>query len=363
MGFSINPGKPDWQVTTPVSFKSLNPLVRESVLLDTYTVVVPEFDSDRNQCGEHTEMCVTHNSLLKWYTTYLMINGGSVSYEVCSGPRNGIVVKCAIEKLVSPEEKAILAKDGYAIPNDVVHVESLGEASCDNCTNDISLKHQATTAENRSFDRAIIRYLSLDLSEFGKDTIYSSSEEIGKPVNPEEKENESETPAAEKVDSTPSWLNKSSEPKVEQPAERAPEPTAEQPAPSNPPKKEKTEKSEKPASSPTKDDEIALKYKDEREKASHTKFADNEYESMLDTAFVGPVASEFDGKTFREIIKLVREKYDKAGKTLQVYVRCRPMQSDKLPLWKCLISYLSKENLIRLYPSGKCFIGIKEGGK
>lgn len=364
MGFSINPSKPGWQVTTPMGFKSLNPLVREEVLLDAYTVIVPEFDNDRNQIEEHVELCVTHNSLLKWYTTRLMTNGGSVSYEVCSGPRNGIVVKCAIEKIVSPEEKTILAKDGYVIPNDIVHVESLGEASCDNCTNEISLKHQATTAENRSFDRAIIRYLSLDLSEFETDSIYSSSEEIGKPVNPDdENTNEPVAAATEKAASTPSWLNKSSAPKEGPPAEHAEEKRAAQPAPSAPPKKESPEKAEKPASSTAKEDEIALKFKDEREKAANTKFSDKEYEAMLDTAFVGPVASEFDGKTYREIVRLVREKYEKAGKTLQVYVRYRPMQSDKLPLWKCLISYLSKENLIRLYPSGKCFIGNKEGGK
>ena len=102
------------------------------------------------------------------------------------------------------------------------------------------------------------------------------------------------------------------------------------------------------------------KYKEEREIASRTEFKDAEYEAMLDTPFAGLVSPELNGKPFRKIIQLLRDGYANAGKALSTYVKYRPMQAANIPVWKCLISYLAKEKLIRFYSSGKFFIGKKD---
>ena len=346
MGFSTY--KPEWQVTTPVEFKSDNPLITDKVCLETYHITVPDFDAKGKQIGEHDELCVTHSSLLHWYEKNLMPKGCTMQCEPYPGVKNGIIVKCSL-------------KMGN------IHVEALGEASGDNCSTEISFKHPTNTAENRAFDRALIRYLALNLDEFnGIDQIYSSSDEIGQPKRESSEPATAPSPSAPTPrpaadSSTPTWFNAtapvpapvSSAPAVST-AEKIGEMTVHTAVPTAPAAEAAPAENPKPAKQDPVDE-----YREERLAASKLEFTAQEYEGMLNSPFYGLSNCEFNGKLFRDMIDLLKAKNVAAGKALQMFVKFRPFQTEKIPNWKCLISYLNKEQLIRFYPTGNFFVGVK----
>lgn len=353
MGFSTY--KPEWQETTPMEFKSNNPLIPGKVLLDTYHITVKDFDENGQECGEHDELCVTHASLLRWWQDNLMPLGCSLEFEPYERKTSGSVVKCTL-----------------TMGN--LHVEALGEASCDNCSTDISKKHLTNTAENRAFDRAFIRFLALNLDEFdGVRQVFSSSEEIGIPKRADSAPaaraavmptvTPAVAPAGKPADrsSMPSWLREET---------TGPAPVNDAPKAPAAEKVESASPAEFPASlagktapaseeaKPAKRDALD-EFREERIAASKTAYTDQEYAGMMASEFYGLSNCEFNGKTFGEMLELLRSKNVAACKALQMYVKFRPFQSERLPMWKCLISYLSKEGLIRFYPTGNFFVGIK----
>ena len=431
MGYSTY--KPEWQVTTPVRIPSFNPLIREDVELDSYTVIVADYDQQNQKTGEHEELCVTHASLLRWYQKNLMPYGGSIQYEVFPGTKSGVVVKCTLEKIITKEEADMLRNLGRpAFPNNTVHIESLGEASCDNCSTQIAKKHLANTAENRSFDRALIRYLSLNLETLGTTNLYSSSEELGVPV---QKENSEPVPApvplepkAEQASAgKPAFMpppvpdGKPSAGSVFNPEPIAVDKPKERPAfmptpiqdasaslpevPSSEAKSDATKSSNEKMSQKPKwyqpqsvnapkadriasgastksqlrpmsgkaapfqgtnrklsaeekkaeDEDMVLRYKDDREEAARLTYSPEDYKNLMDCEFTF-MGSEFNGVPIRDMVNgIVRGNGDMIH-AVHSYVLSKPRQTDQIPVWKCLISYLTKNNMIAFYRTGKFFV-------
>jgi hypothetical protein len=319
MGYSTY--KPDWAVTNPISFTSYNPMIRDKVTLDTYTINVKDYDANGKEIGEHMELIITHNSLMGYYQRYLMPYGVSVHFTPYP-TQDGAVVKCTLQK------------------NDTnLCLEALGEATVGNATTEIAANHLTNTAENRAFDRAMIRFLCLDLNEYGGKA-YSSSDDIKGTLKATEKKAETEEPAKEPVEEEPSWYNTPVKPPVQENKQPDKKTETKEPQPVQ------TQQQGKPSSQQKTD-----LFKEDRLKAAKVIYSDEEYEKMLDTKFMLS-QSPFNGLTFRKMIEKVKAYEEPAGKALRTYIMYRPAQTSEIGVWKCLISYLcQKTDLLTIYPT------------
>lgn len=195
MGYALTP---QFYRATEVAFHSINPLFPGEILLDMYYVTIQDKDHEGKVIGEREVPCVTHESLMRYYREHLMLRRTTVNYEpIFSDP---MVVKCTITKKYTPTDLKNLCASCPGTTNDdfgtEVSVVAIGEASARNAKSEIAQKHLANTAENRAFDRAIIKLLSLETDE----AIYGSSEEIGE-------QDENAKPVPQQKD----WLDKAKE--------------------------------------------------------------------------------------------------------------------------------------------------------
>lgn len=355
MGVNITGGFKD---ATVVDFISLNPLFSGMKFpLEVYKVLVEDLDECGNKLGEHEETCVTHASLLQNYNIQLLPIGVTKNFSnITPVSYNGVIFKCTLEMTVSLLQSRELIQKGIMAPmeNYKVHIESTGGATLENCNSLIAKNHLAETAENRSFDRAMIQFLALDMSEYGNRTLYGSSELEGKrvtvpmPAPPKVSEcRPMPTPVvkanpAEKPDtnSLPSWCNAA--PK-ETPTAPAPVAQAVQnEAPVTPANTSDTGK---------KPDEFA----DERIAASKVRYTDEEYRIMLNHP-LGGMANAMSGKPIGEVFDLMTRSKDKAAlNAIKYYITFKPYQTDQIPIWKTLISYLTKENYLQIFTKSKKF--------
>ena len=175
MGYALTPM---FYKAVECVFHSNNPLLLDDeIVLDQYYVTIQDKDKDGNIVGEREIPCVTHESLMRYYRENLMPRGMRISYDVCS--TDPMVCKCIIEKRLSSRDKNRLLKafpDASADDLDyMIHIEAIGEANLKNAKSEIAQQHLANTAENRAFDRCMIKFLCID----SKETVYGSSEEIG----------------------------------------------------------------------------------------------------------------------------------------------------------------------------------------
>ena len=174
MGYALTP---QFYKACECAFHSNNPIFPGEILLDMYYVTIQDKDKNGEVVGEREIPCVTHESLMRYYRETLMLRRTVATTDpVFSDP---MVVKCTITKQLTPTDLKNLCKFyPDSSPDDFgteIHVEAIGEASLQNAKSDIAQKYLANTAENRAFDRAMIKLLSLDT----KEQIYGSSEEIG----------------------------------------------------------------------------------------------------------------------------------------------------------------------------------------
>lgn len=363
---ALNLYKPEWQSATPTTFKSRNPLIKEDVILDVYDVEVEEKDALGNVCGTHTESCVTHQSLLNFYQQHLLPIGMSVKFDVPQiGTPGLIVVKCVLEKNgVTKEQWKLLNSQGIDVNDDIVyHVEAIGEASVDNCKTEISLTHLTNTAENRAFDRALVRFLALDLDR----PIYSSSDELGRPVQGKE-------PAESVEGQDQDWFSsgKSSAQSMTVEVNRKPDP---QPVPESTPAKPavqatvtapvQVQPEVKPASTYVKPAPAVVREPTPTEKeiaqCARQTYSDEEYAWMLAQQYQFS-KSEYNGKTFAEMIGIIKEGKAEAKEVCVAFyslLRFKPKHADQVSAWQRFISYMAKEKLLIVYPSGKVFVGKK----
>lgn len=175
MGYALTPM---FYKAVECVFHSKNPLLSDQeIVLDQYYVTIQDKDKEGNVVGEREIPCVTHESLMRYYRENLMPRGMRISYDVCS--TDPMVCKCIIEKRLSSKDKNLLLKafpDASADDLDyMIHIEAIGEANLKNSKSEIAQQHLANTAENRAFDRCMIKFLCID----SKETVYGSSEEIG----------------------------------------------------------------------------------------------------------------------------------------------------------------------------------------
>lgn len=332
----ISTYKPEWQTATPMEFKSDNPLIPGPVELEVYTVVVDDTDDSGKKIGEHQETIITYASLKKWYAKNLMNNGGHVSFEISPGIKNGVIVKCTLTK-------------------GDTHIEEIGEASLDNCFTDISRNYPATTAGNRAFCRVMFWYLNLNLDEMSDGIVRTEADLLDRPTTCEE--SKPSAPVTPRASDSPTWFNTPAKVPLPPPAEKAP--TGER-APAATVTNAATLPEPQPvaekASAKSNPDE---EFKEDRLAAARTQYTDQEYDNLLKSEFHGLSNCPFNGRPVSEMIDLVRSKDPEACRAIQAFVKYRPFQSDRLPAWKCLISYLNKNGLIQLYPTGKFFVGVK----
>lgn len=357
MGVNISGG---WKDATVVEFISQSPLFSGMKFpLEVYKVIVEDTDNEGNKIGEHEEFCVTHSSLLTNYNVQLLPIGVTKNFSnVTPATYAGVIFKCTIEMNVSQVQIRDLVQRGLMPPmeNYKVRTESTGGATTGNCSSVIAKMHLAETAENRSFDRALIQFLALDMSEYGNRTLYGSSELDGKRVRIDDKKPDSAVPKApetrpapapapivkpdpvEKPDEgdLPSWCN----PTAKQ-ASAAPAPA---PAPATAPAAVKS----------LEENKTVDEYAEERAAAAKVSYTDDEYQQMLDHT-LGGMVNAMSGKPIREVLSLIN-KDESAFRALRNYIVYKPYQSDLIPIWKCLVSYLVKEKLLVIYQSKKFYL-------
>ena len=362
MGVNISGG---WKDATVVEFVSQNPLFSGMKFpLEVYKVIVEDTDSEGNKIGEHEEFCVTHSSLLTNYNVQLLPIGVIKNFSnVTPATYDGVIFKCTIEMNVSQVQIRELVQRGLMPPmeNYKVHTESTGGATTGNCSSVIAKMHLAETAENRSFDRALIQFLALDMSEYGNRTLYGSSELDGKRVRIDEQNPANAAPKAPEnrpapapapivkpdpvtpdKEELPSWCN-------------SPKRTSAAPAPAA-----------APAAAPAPDDNASEKpvkvdeFADERAAAAKVTYTEEEYQQMLDHT-LGGMVNNMSGKPIREVLALIN-KDNSAFRALQNYIIYKPYQSDLIPIWKCLVSYLVREKYLVIYPSKKFYLHKEPNG-
>lgn len=371
---------PEWQTATPRSFKSRNPLFEDvPIVLDVYDVQVEERNKLGEKIGEHKETCVTHTSLMRWYEMNGLMFGYKLSYEPVIG-KDAVIVKCTIQKRVTEEEAKKMLKAGHNVPMSsyTVHWEGIGEASPQNTSTEIAQKHLAATAENRAFDRTLLRLLALD-TEHG--VLYSSSDEIGRPIIDENRQ----TP--ESNDNPRWWESGAVMADPIKPAEQTPV-TPRPVAPSS--FVEKTDKlpvqtvpveanaDELPLFPEAKSDPVPPAQEETEKRASEKKpVTEEEYKRIAsikeltdeEAEAVGNYTlhlanSEFNGQPFSRAIEAVRHQDTKeaaaAGRALYFFVRNRPSNPEKEKEWVQVIALLKKEQLLHgSYSQEKCSVWIR----
>lgn len=195
MGYALTP---EFYKACECAFHSLNPIFPGEILLDMYYVTIQDKDKNGEIVGEREIPCVTHESLMRYYRENLMLKRTNVFFEpTFSDP---MVVKCTIVKALTPTDiKNLINFYPNATAEDFgkeIHIEAIGEATVQNSKSEIAQKHLANTAENRAFDRAMIKLLSLDT----KEQVYGSSDEIGDCGED-----------VKKIPATKDWLDKAKE--------------------------------------------------------------------------------------------------------------------------------------------------------
>ena len=376
---ALNLNKPGWQNATPAAFASLNPLIKGDVILETYEIEVEEKDTLGESIGSHIETCVTHNSLLLYYQRKLLPSGVQRQYSDPKWSPDGkkVAVKCTLEKKITKEEFKTLTAKGFDVNDDIIyHVESIGEASSDNCKSYIAATHLVNTAENRSFDRAMFSYLSLDIE--GNGVIYSTSDEIGKPVEKDEEEADGQShdwfqPVQTEQKPAVQYYQKPADNAVAPVAAKAPVPAS---APAVPaPAVKPVAPAQMPAAAPAPARETDTTEITEimREVAACAKeqFEQSKYDWMLEQKFQLS-KSPFNGKTFRELIEVLQrykgvKELPQEARDAQIaaftLMKYKPKHLDQIPAWKIFISYMAKINLLIFYPSGKYYIRLSPNKK